>query len=185
MKTLDDIVNRYYEVILEYERYLEKYQNKNEKNSYDSQNEDLFKIFNNTIKSIYEKDYMPWRNIKGDIKEELKKDFMNRNKLIPYLKAEDAIYDNLFSLIEKDLFSYYSKKGFNINEDDMKIKINEEACDYCLGVSLDLNKFSEESLCLKKILNKLKDVCGDIYKIYNGEYVFDNNEGEIEIDELR
>lgn len=189
MKTLDDIVDEYYNAILQYESYLQEHELKEKPKKQElSKLKKMEMDIRNSMQEYYERNCMPWRQLKGDIKEGIKKDLSKRDKLISYLRAEDAIGDSLSSVVEEELAEYYLKNGFDLNDDDIKIKIEEEVCDCYAVSSLDSKKYSKDTLKLKEIAIAFHKACTDIYKIYTGEYKFEMdapNKIDIEINNGR
>lgn len=176
-KKLDEIVGNCYNAILQYESYLKKHEIKKEEPT--NKNTKLSKLelsIKDAMQSYYERDCMPWRQINGDIKEGIKRDLLKRDRILLYLRAEDAIGDDLSSVVEEELKEYYLKNGYDLNDDKVLIKIEEEVSDCYATSFLDPKKYSKDTLELKEISEEFHKVCKEIYKIYTGEYNFGTNE---------
>ena len=184
MRKLDEIVENCYNAISQYESYLKKHELEEENQI--SKTTKLSKMeldIRNAIREYYERDYMPWRQIKGDLKEGIKEDLLKSDKILLYLRAEDAIGDTLSSIVEEELKEYYKKNGFDLTDDKVLIKIEEEVGDCYATSSLDSQKYSKDTLELKEISEKFHNVCKEIYKIYTGEYNFETtNQNRIDIE---
>ena len=164
MKTLDEIVDIYYNAVLKYESYLQKYEKNEEVSKY------------NNISKIDE--------IVHKIEREcIKKEFQKREKIPFYLRVEDEISDILSLNAEQELLKYYLKKGYDINTDEFEDKLEQEICDFYANDSLDSEKYSKQTLELKEISMIFQKACKEVYNIYIGEYQFDEeNSNKIDIE---
>ena len=184
MRKLDEIVENCYNAISQYESYLKKHELEEENQI--SKTTKLSKMeldIRNAIREYYERDYMPWRQINGDLKEGIKEDLLKSDKILLYLRAEDAIGDTLSSIVEEELKEYYKKNGFDLTDDKVLIKIEKEVSDCYATSFLDSQKYSKDTLELKEISEKFHNVCKEIYKIYTGEYNFETtNQNRIDIE---
>lgn len=185
MKTLDEIVDIYYNAVLKYESYLQKYTKNEEVNKYNniSKIDEMVHKIENVVKECYENECMPWRQIEIDIREGIKKDFQKREKIPFYLRAEDGISDSLSLNAEQELLEYYLKKWYDINTDEFEDKLEQEICDLYTNDSLDSEKYSKQTLELKEISMIFQNACKEVYNIYIGEYQFDEeNSNKIDIE---
>ena len=82
MRKLDEIVENCYNAISQYESYLKKHELEEEKQTSKITKLSKMKLdIRNAIREYYERDHMPWRQIKGDLKEGIKEDLL---KVIKY-----------------------------------------------------------------------------------------------------
>ncbi len=140
MRKLDEIVENCYNAISQYESYLKKHELEEEKQTSKITKLSKMKLdIRNAIREYYERDHMPWRQIKGDLKEGIKEDLLKSDKILLYLRAEDAIGDTLSSIVEEELKEYYKKNGFDLTDDKVLIKIEEEVGD-CYATSFLSNR---------------------------------------------
>lgn len=184
MRKLDEIVENCYNAISQYESYLKKHELEEENQTNKTTKLSKMELdIRNAIREYYERDYMPWRQINGDLKEGIKEDLLKSDKILLYLRAEDAIGDTLSSIVEEELKEYYKKNGFDLTDDKVLIKIEEEVSDCYATSFLDSQKYSKDTLELKEISEKFHNVCKEIYKIYTGEYNFETtNQNRIDIE---
>ena len=120
------------------------------------------------IKDWFDKEYLPWRNIEGDIKEHLLSVFSSRNNsVIPYLRVEDIIWDDLYEFGYMDLEKFYKNQGFDVNDGDFIDKIQQKTFDLINKEVLDPKIFSENTLKLHPIAKKIENVCTNLWDIYN------------------
>lgn len=189
MRKLDEIVENCYNAISQYESYLKKHELEEENQTNKTTKLSKMELdIRNAIREYYERDYMPWRQINGDLKEGIKEDLLKSDKILLYLRAEDAIGDTLSSIVEEELKEYYKKNGFDLTDDKVLIKIEEEVGNCYATSFLDSQKYSKDTLELKEISEKFHNVCKEIYKIYTGEYNFETtkqNRIDIEINNGR
>lgn len=184
MRKLDEIVENCYNAISQYESYLKKHELEEENQTNKTTKLSKMELdIRNAIREYYERDYMPWRQINGDLKEGIKEDLLKSDKILLYLRAEDAIGDTLSSIVEEELKEYYKKNGFDLTDDKVLIKIEKEVSDCYATSFLDSQKYSKDTLELKEISEKFHNVCKEIYKIYTGEYNFETtNQNRIDIE---
>lgn len=179
MSKLEEIVDDYYEAIQEYENYLKDRENKIEINNLSSIEKNLMQIF----REEYEEGCMPWRKIKGDIKNKLYYIFSTKNidKIKSYLRAEDELGDALTTSAEQDLIKFYSKNGYDINDDMISDEISEEASQISFKDNIDTNIYSKETIRLLLIDKKFTKACDELYKYCTGYY--DEVEKQLEVNE--
>ena len=170
MNKLDQIVDRYYNAVIRYENYLSR-----KENTKDSSYKRANMIMTNLLDTAYVEDCMPWRLIKPDLREGIKKDFMSleHKKIIAYLRACDAVSDDLFNSAKTDLINYYLKKGFDVNSEKILSKIEKELETVFENPKLDSKKYSKDTIELFEISNEFDSLSDDVLRIYHKEYTID------------
>lgn len=168
MSKIEEITDNYYIAIQEYDNYLNSKDFNSNNHNINSMQRTLLSVFQRN----YEKDYMPWRNLKGDIKHNLLNIFNTKSmeKVVPYLRAGDEVGDALTISAEQDLTKYYLKEGYDINDDEIYDKILEEACNISNYDKLDSNIYSKDTISLFLIDKKFGNACDDLYKYCRGYY---------------
>ena len=166
---LNDIVNNYYLAILEYEEFLKIHEPKTDYKGMPFMQKKILKYMND----FYERDFMPWRSLKGDIRKNLFDIFSSKDieKIMPYLRTEDELGDILTEEAEIDLTKYYKSKGYNIYDDSIKDEIIERSLDICNEINLDSTIFSKNVLMLQPIVIKFNKVCDNLYKSYQNSLI--------------
>lgn len=166
MDKISKVVDDYYNFIIKYEKILNKYKVFNKDGNlakiYGSKFEDLY--------NLYYIDYLPWRKIKGDVKDYLFRIFSNGEQaMLSYIKAEDGVDDLLYELAEADLINYYSKKGLDVLDDLVLEKIKEEASEIDFKKEIDEKKFSESVVKLRSLSKGISNISDRLIKIYQNK----------------
>lgn len=185
MNNIDELANNYYLVIEEYEEYLKRVglgkDSYIEIESNDNDKIRMMKEINNLYLACYEERYLPWREIKGDIKLELTNIFKSNDidKIMPYIGVCDGVYDDLTQFAQEDLEKYYSKIGKKVNNERMKNKIEDETWNIMDNEDIDKNKYSKNTLELFSFAKKFDKVCNDLENFYKD---ISNKEKSIEME---
>lgn len=171
MNKIDELVEKYYIAILEYEYYL-SLSNRGKINTVElpKENQEAYLQIYRVMEEMYEKDYMPWRLLKGDLKTEIKKVFEeNKNSIRYYLRICDAVWDDFYSMLESDLTKYYKNSGKDIEDEKVKEEISDIAYDISSTTNLDSKIYSANTLKFQKIVSKFSEIEDDFCKLNKGE----------------
>lgn len=162
-----EIVNEYYNNIVDLEKFL-KYRNSLSQNEEKKEQPQFVQSILKIFKEDYEKRCMPWRLVNGDLKKEMYKVFTSSdfNKILPYLKADDTLFDTLMSYLEDDLTDYYQKNGYDVTDDKIKDEIIDKAFDLHFQDEIDSTIFSLDTITLHKIAKRMNIVCNELYKYF-------------------
>jgi len=186
MNKVKELSYKYYIAILEYEYYLSM-----AKREYlgiyhlPEENPGLYFKLSNFMRDLYEKDYMPWRLLKGDLKTELEKVFENRTEnMMSYLRVFDGIWDTFYSMTQEDLMRYYKDSGKDIKYDKVQEEISDIACDISSTTKLDPKIYSKDTIKFQKIVSNFAEIEDDICKLYRGEFDKGLDKCEVQNEEL-
>lgn len=169
-----EIANQYYEAILKYENYIDKYGKPYSNEIYLVNKKNISIEMIDTLNDYNESIYMPWKKIKGNVRDNLAKIFFLRDEeTMPYLRACDGIGDLLTDLGELELSQYYQSQGFDIKEDKLMIKIVDEAVELHFCEVLDPNIYSEKIVELHAVARNFDKVCNELLEFYQRSYVND------------
>lgn len=171
MNKVKELTQKYYIAILEYEYYLSLAQ-REYLGIYHLPEEkpELYLKLSKLMRETYEKDYMPWRYLKGDLKTELLKVFENRTEnMCNYLRVFDGIWDTFYSMVQEDLMRYYKDSGKDLQDEKIKEEISDIACDISSTTKLDPKIYSADTLKFQKIVSNFSEIEDDICKLYRGE----------------
>ncbi len=167
MSKMDELINKYYIAILEYEYYL-SLSNKSKINTINipNENKEIYLQIYKAMDEIQDRDYMPWRLLKGDLKTELTKIFKeNRDSIQHYLRICDIVWDEFYSMLEDDLTNHFNTLGKNINDYKVKEEITNIVFDISSTTKLDKKIYSENTLRFQNIVSKFSNIEDEYYKI--------------------
>jgi len=182
MNKVDELAEKYYIAILEYEYYI-SLSRRGEINliKLSNDNPEMYLNIYNCIQEMHEKDYMPWRLLKGDLRKEIEKIFVEEKEKIPsYLRICDGVWDDFYSMLEADLTKYYKQLGKNIEDEKIKEEISDIACDISSTTNLDSEIYSEDTLNFQKIVLNFSKLEEELFKLYKGDYEKEQQHDEIE-----
>ena len=163
MNRISEIVDEYYDFIVGYEKYIDSNKNDFDNEPMDKKHRELA----NFIKNFYVEEYLPWRKIKGNIKEHLLDIFSSKNQEIHlYLRVADFVEDALYDLGYMDLIKYYQNQGIDVKDDNIIDKIQDEALDLIDKEVLDSQIFSENTLKLHPLARKIENACSKLWDIH-------------------
>ena len=168
MNKVKELSYKYYIAVLEYEYYLSLAE-REYLGIYHlpEENPQLYFKLSKFMRDIYEKDYMPWRLLEGDLKTGIEKVFENREKnMLSYLRVFDGIWDTFYSMIQEDLMRYYKDSGKDIKDDKVEEEISDIACDISSTTDLDPKIYSKDTLKFQKIVSNFSEIEDDICKLY-------------------
>jgi len=186
MNKVKELSHKYYIAVLEYEYYLSLAQ-REYLGIYHipEENTELYFKLSKFMREMYEKDYMPWRLLKDDLKTGLEKIFENRDESMQnYLRVFDGIWDTFYSMVQEDLMKYYKNSGKDIKDDKVKEEISDIACDISSTTNLDPKIYSNDTLKFQKIVSNFSEIEDDICKLYRGEMDKDLDKYEIQNEEV-
>lgn len=147
------LAGKYYKFALKHDEYFEKCRH--------SQNKKLRDIINYYSSEEQQKRNFPWKFLtKGSELEELQNIFESDfTKIIDYLKIEDFVYDNFYTLAEDELIKYYDKCNITKDE-DVLIK---EIQDFKFDRSFKRKVFNKETLELYRLYKEIEPLTGALY----------------------
>lgn len=148
------LAGKYYKFALKHDEYFEKCRH--------SQNKKLRDIINYYSSEEQQKRNFPWKFLtKGNELEELQKIFESDfNKIIDYLKIEDFVYDNFYTLAKDELIKYYDKCNITKDE-DVLIK---EIQDFKFDRSFKRKVFNKETLELYRLYKEIEPITEELYE---------------------
>lgn len=171
MSKISELVDKYYIAILEYEYYLSM-SNRGKITSIEipKDNKELFSKIYKAMGEYYERDYMPWRLINGDLKTELSKIFeKDKDEMRQYFKICDTVWDDFYLILESDLTEHYKDLGKNIDDDKIKEEISDIVFDISSTTELDPKIYSNDTLKFQKIVSKFSEIEDDYLKLNKEE----------------
>lgn len=177
---INEIVNEYYNSVVDLEKFL-KYRNSLSEDDRKREQSPFVQSILECFEEYYEKQCMPWRLIKGDVKDEMYKIFTasDFNKILPYLNAGDMLTDTLISYLEDDLTDYYQKKGYDVTDDKIKDEIIDKAFDLHFQDEIDSTIFSTDTITLHKIAKRMNIVCNELYEYFQSKKFESTDEVQI------
>lgn len=186
MNKVHDLAEKYYIAILEYEYYISlSRRRENNLIKVSTDNPEIYLNMYNLIQEMHEKDYMPWRLIKGDLKKEIENIFEKEKEKIPsYLRICDGVWDDFYLMLEYDLTKHYKQLGQNIEDKKIKEEISDIACDISSTTNLDSKIYSEDTLNFQKIVHTFSELEDKLFKLYKGENDKEFNKEQLQNDEI-
>ncbi len=178
MKSVEMLAKDYYKAILKYEKHFKNTEEQfigfiKEKPEFQSkvEQEIALSIFK-AINEMYEKDYAPWRLLKGDIVENLIKIFSSKeDEIMKYIKVSDGLQEILEERAEDELTKFYSKQGLDTDSEEVYNKIVDESITLDLKEEIDSNIFSNDVIEIHSITRCFNDVCKDLYEYYKTQEI--------------
>lgn len=182
---IKELSSQYYDAIMNYEAYLSKQQKESIEYPKDKIIADEVKKLTSIMEKKYEKRYMPWRLVKDDLLHHLQECFSSKEYAMQYIGVEDGISEILDIYAEEDLEKYYSKQGYNVENDFIKDHIFMEYMLLSDGLILDEKKYSKSTLELIEIKELFSNVCQKLLEYYKTLDVEKSGDLEIEKKENR
>jgi len=169
-----DLATIYNNFVNDYEKYLQRFEDKNVTENLT----ELQKALNKEV----EKYLFPWREFnKENLIEEFKQTLLEKPKklLNKYLVSFDYISDDLIEGASQELKLYYEKNNKNINEDEIfkiALELSEKS-------EIDKNIYSKDVIDLHKIVYESNNLYKDLTDYYlnnKNEKMLDDFEIDLE-----